>query len=95
MPGPFHVELVPLPHGAQVHLLDMNFKNPTTNKSSVTAEYKGPQYSEKSECRVEKKAYLCIFTHKARMNEGELIVSATREGQKGNTAIYKLPLKFH
>lgn len=91
MPGAFHTEVLKTKEGYRVYLLDMNWENPSIADSSVVATIHAGKKKTELKCEKEKKSYLC----KTKLKEkGELEVTAKREGQMGNTAVYKLPLKF-
>jgi hypothetical protein len=91
MPGAFHVEVVPRSkQHLDVYLLDAEWKNPTVKESSVTIRYGDTA----AKCEVKTEFYECLFPKTVDLTKsGNLSVDATREKQKGNTAVYKLPLK--
>lgn len=91
MPGAFHTEVLKIKEGYRIYLLDMNWENPSVADSSVKATVKIGKKKTDLNCVKEKDSYLC----KTKLKEkGELEVTAKREGQMGNEAVYKLPLKF-
>lgn len=94
MPGAFHTEVVAKsPNQIQVYLLDLEWKNPSVNSSSVKAYLNGKKkYS--TTCVVENNFYRCDFEKGARLDGGQLVIEAKRENQVGNKAIYDLPLKL-
>jgi len=89
MPGAFHTEVVPVSKTqVQVFLLDMDWKNPITDKSSVTANG--------MICKPKDTTFICDLGKKANIEKkGKLEIKATRLEQKGNSAIYELPLNRH
>lgn len=93
MPGAYHTELVV--RGEQkieIFLLDINFKNPTIQDSSVEVSFKG-QKKATAECEKTTNSFLCTFKQKVDLKEkGKIIVNSQREKQKGNSAEYVTPL---
>lgn len=89
MPGPFHVELVLKNKQTIVYLLDIAFKNPLIENSSVEISVNdGPTKA----CSVEKDYFLCPdFSYK---NGDKIMLQTTRKGIKGLKANYQLPLKY-
>lgn len=88
MPGGFHTEVVPAT-GPQlkVYLLDIEWKNPVTDNSNVTLNGKP--------CKPEREVFICDLDKKIDLKKkGTLNIKSTRLGQKGNTAIYDLPLSL-
>lgn len=97
MPGAFHTEVVKTSdQGIKVYLLDMDWKNPTIKESSVTVSLKSKTHNEKATCKeTDGNHYSCQFGSKVNLTQtGELIIEAVRERQKGNKAVYALPLKL-
>ena len=91
MPGAFHTEVVPVKTGFRLYLLDINWKNPTTIKSSVEVFLSVDQNQSKMACRREKSSFFCPSRENSM---GELIIEAIRDGQKGIRVSYTLPLKL-
>lgn len=92
MPGPFHTELVKEKDGRfRIYLLDISFKNPITEKSSVSAQISEKGKTRPLNCTTEKDFFLCKDSGKT--VTGELVIKATREGVVGNEARY--PLSNH
>ena len=85
MPGMFHTELLLNgPHHFQIYLLDMKFKEPMTEKSTVHYSLNG---GKKSLCVPQNKYFSCKT--KKMIKKGSIIkVHAKRLNQKG-TATYK------
>lgn len=95
MPGAFHTEVVPDgPSKVKVYLLDVNWKNPSVNGSSLKLRYgvKG----EFAKCATGNGLfYSCEFSKKVDLNKkGTLIVYSQRENQVGAKVAYVLPLKL-
>ncbi|MBX3021899.1 MAG: hypothetical protein KF799_09510 [Bdellovibrionales bacterium] len=92
MPGAFHVELVPVSEQQlKVYLLDLHWKNPTLKDSSIKLSHG----STSARCTERKDHFVCDFPMAVNLKEaGELKVDATREGQKGTTVRYSLPLRL-
>lgn len=98
MPGAYHTEVVPKANGVfEVYLLDMDWKNPVVKDSSVEAEVRGgPAPAAKAKCRADKTLFRCEFP-KGAVTKGEgreIVLTTTRAKQKGNKAVYALPLKL-
>jgi len=96
MPGAYHTEVVPTAKNElQVYLLDINWKNPTTQNSSVNLVLP-PLKNLRVMCLVqEEKYFACKLPKQFKMNQdGKLIVQSKREGQTGNDAVYALPLRL-
>ena len=95
MPGAFHTEIVPVSKNkVKIFLLDIEWKNPSITKSSVALTYVGTNEMQ-SECNIESNYFMCKFPKTVNVyKKGELKLTAVREDQKGNVAIYKLPLKL-
>lgn len=95
MPGAFHTEL--LLEGSEslkIFLLDMNWKNPTTQNSEVAIKLNNFKKSESLKCEKQVSNFVCTLPKNVNLNSGQIEVQATREGQKGNLAVYKLPLQL-
>lgn len=89
MPGPFHVELVVKNNKTIVYLLDIAFKNPITENSSVEININA---GATKSCVVEKDYFVCPdVTYK---NGDKIILQTTRKGVKGLKANYQFPLKY-
>ena len=93
MPGAFHTELVLNgKNKLKVYLLDIDWKNPTVEKSSLDITYNG---QTKGECKPQKDYFSCEFPKSIDLRKnGELKVVAVRGDQKGADAMYPLPLKL-
>ena len=91
MPGSFHTEVVKEKAGYRVYLLDINWKNPSVLDSSVSANIQVGKKKTELTCAKESNSYFCKSSNR---EEGVLNIDAKREGQKGMTSSYKLPLSF-
>lgn len=90
MPGAFHTEVMTTnARTIKVHLLDMDWKNPTTKDSSVRASLDSKNFVD---CTKEGVAFTCVFAKGNLERKGRLILRARREGAQGNDATYPLPL---
>ena len=93
MPAAFHTELVDNGSKMNVYLLDMSFKNPTVEKSTVKIKYKGNAESEYS-CSKNLNYFVCEKPKDEITNYKEIVVSSVRNGNIAKDAIYSLPLKL-
>lgn len=96
MPGAYHTELLPVSdQEVQVRLLDINWKNPITQNSSVSLVIPSKRTTEVT-CEAKKSEYFsCPLPAGFNLKKpGKLIVNSTRDGQKGAQAVYELPLKL-
>jgi hypothetical protein len=93
MPGAFHTELVQLsPNQLRVYLLDIHFKNPVVENSSIKLSTRFRKLI-RAKCKPEKDSFLCDFPKSVSLTRrGELRVQATRLGQVGVPVEYKTPL---
>jgi hypothetical protein len=95
MPGAYHTEVVPEgPDKFKVYLLDMKWKNPTLKQSLVKAMLIEEKNKVAVHCEAKDNHYLCVLPKGRNLNQGVLELESQRENQKGNVAIYKLPLKL-
>ena len=92
MPANFHTELLVLPSNQlKIFLLDIQFKNATTEKSSVKVFYKIKNRKTNLKCLSEDNYYICKGLPAE--FKGSVFVNARRlEVQANLTAEYKLPL---
>lgn len=93
MPGALHTELVDKESKMHVYLLDMNFKNPTIENSTVKIKYKGAAETEYS-CVKSVTYFICDKPNASLKKYNEVVVSAVRKGIVASNAIYTLPLKL-
>lgn len=93
MPGAFHTEiLLDGKNKLKVYLLDMEWKNPTLEKSSLQVTY---GQSTKAQCKPIKDFYLCEFPLSIDLTKkGNLKILASRNNQSGAAVHYSLPLKL-
>lgn len=93
MPGAFHTELVVNgKNKLKVYLLDIEWKNPSIEKSKLEITYNN-QF--KAECKPQKDFYSCEFPKSVNLTKkGELKVIASRKDQNGAEVSYPLPLKL-
>ena len=93
MPGAFHTEIsVDGKNKLKVYLLDLEWKNPSVNKSSVQITHNN---KTKANCLARDKYFECNFSKNIDLTKtGELRLNAVREEQKGNEVTYELPLKL-
>ncbi len=93
MPGAFHTEvLLTSPNTLKVFLLDIEWANPSVNKSDLQIVHSS---KKKAECKIQENFYTCVFPKNVNLKKkGSLKVNATRESQKGNEVSYPLPLKL-
>ncbi|OFZ31100.1 MAG: hypothetical protein A2622_00410 [Bdellovibrionales bacterium RIFCSPHIGHO2_01_FULL_40_29] len=93
MPGAFHTEVLPeAKNSLKVYLLDMQWKNPTTEKSSLVVTLTKP--AVKADCTTVENFYYCEFPESVDLSQkADLKVLAKRDGQQGQSVTYPLPLK--
>lgn len=98
MPGAFHTEVVPSgERELKVYLLDVNFKSPMTQNSTLKVTHALNSSSKKTEaiCSPREEYFICKFKSGVRLKQkGKLIVLGSRDGQKGIEVTYPLPLKL-
>jgi len=94
MPGAFHIEIVlPRKNTLRVYLSDMEWKNPTIEKSSVSVMFVKDDTSKTLNCKAKKEYFECVVALPGVSHDvGELKVRATRKGSSGAEVRYKLPL---
>lgn len=96
MPGNYHIEVVPQDNlGFKVYLQDVNNKNPTTKKSSVKLAILNNGKYLNYNCTQGVDYFNCIPNQLIKSIEGELVINSTRLDQKGQKAIFKLPLRLN
>ncbi len=94
MPGAFHTEVKISGHEVQVYLLDMEWKNPTVENSTVRVSYQGDAKISKLKCNALKNEFSCELPKSFNSKRGKLRVTAVRNGAKGGVAEYNIPLKL-
>lgn len=93
MPAAYHTELVDKGSKMHVYLLDVIFKNPIIEKSSVKIKYIGNSESEFL-CVKSINHFVCDKPKDALTNYKEIVVNTVRNGTVGKEATYALPLKL-
>ncbi len=96
MPGAFHVEAVARDDALRIYVLDMQFENPTAEAASIEArlDQAGREIPLDCEASTEIKAFTCPLPDNARLDNGKLVIEATRKGKPAEPARYDLPLKW-
>lgn len=94
MPGGYHTELVPVDARTfKIYLLDFDFKNPTTEDSSVRYELGGTAKGETA-CVASGSHFQCRLPAGSKFETpGTLSILSRRAGQPGAVVKYQLPLK--
>lgn len=90
MPGTYHTELVAHGDHLMVYLLDIRFKNPVTQDSSVKLKV-GDQVKE---CEAKKDFFECWATGLDLKKHKKLELQTVRAGVVGKVAEYSWPLEF-
>ncbi len=93
MPGNFHTEVVPDKDGSfHIYLLDMQFKEPVVNKSSIKAFVLNGKKKSSLKCKVMANHFHCVGAVPG--SSGYLIIKAQRNGTVASMdAKYELPIK--
>jgi len=94
MPGAFHTELVIQSRAIRVYLLDIEWKNPTNQKSSVDVFVRQKSKIAQTQCLPKRDFFECPLPAGVKLNSGEIVVTAKRENLPEATATYKLPLQL-
>ena len=95
MPGAYHTELVQENlRSFRVYLLNMQFKEPTAENSTVGMSKSSGKTIIKAECSAEADSFVCRFPEGTDLAKGEIKIESSRKGMKANSAAYKLPLKL-
>lgn len=96
MPGAFHLEVVVTGATIDVYLLDMQFNNPQIADSSVNVGLQQNGARVTLDCRAvdEKKIFQCSLPSDMDLNDGKLLVEASRDGMPAEPSHYDLPLKW-
>ncbi|MCG6149909.1 hypothetical protein EHQ96_12990 [Leptospira levettii] len=93
MPGAFHTEVLAYQNlGFKVYLLDINFENPTSKNSNVSASIVNAGKEVSLKCTGHPDHFYCELPKGVTLTEGELRLSPVWKGQKGAEVKYKLPL---
>ena len=95
MPGGFHTELVKVDDQRfNVYLLDFNWRNPSTVKSSVEATLKSEGRDVQISCNPNESFFSCIVRPPLSISGSKkILIKAVREGKLGGVVSYDLPLK--
>lgn len=93
MPGAFHTELVDNGTKMHVYLLDMVFKYPMIENSSVKIKYVGKTEIEFT-CSKNVDHFVCEKPKDVLTNYKEVILNTIRNNNKAREAIYRLPLNL-
>lgn len=92
MPSAFHVEAVAGDDALTVYVLDMQFGNPTTENASVSAEVRRADDAVSLDCRPKAAAFRCPLPDGVRLDDGKLVITASRSDLPEAQARYELPL---
>lgn len=94
MPGTYHTEiLIENKQDVKVYLLDIDFKNPVTEKSEVLAVFESGRTKVDMPCMAENDYFICRTRQTLNFKRGTIRIKSHREEAKGADAIYDLPLK--
>lgn len=96
MPGGFHTEVVKKSaQNFEIYLLDIEWKNPLVEKSTVTAHLQRGKNVIALTCAAAKKKFICKLLKSETTKDGDiLVVAANRNGMPGTPASYSLPLSL-
>lgn len=102
MPSNYHTEVkVENNRTLKVYLLDLHWKNPTIQNSTVEATHKSaanqksPSAAVTTQCEPKENFFLCQFPSRINLTRsGEIKLATQRDGQKGVEVLYPLPLKL-
>jgi hypothetical protein len=92
MPGAFHTEVIAEKNGFKVMLLDMQFKNPSIQDSTIEASIKSGKDTIKLTCTTQANYFYCPVDKKIMQQNGELEIKASRQKAVGAAVTYPLPL---
>ena len=90
MPGIFHTEMLPVSNGFKIMLLDLQFANPSTRNSSVTANLVSGMTTVELKCQKKTDYFLCYADKQSIEPDSELQVTSVREKAVGKTVSYPL-----
>jgi hypothetical protein len=95
MPGIFHVEVTRDGAAFNIYLLDMNIQRPTVHNSSISASVESGALTTELDCQSvpEQHHFRCSASGDQRLDNGLLVVTATRDGSPPASARYHLPLE--
>lgn len=92
MPGAYHIELIPQKKGYTVRLLDLQFRQPTVQKSALRLVWQQGKTQRQLLCRAQAETFYCELPNGQQPRQGQLKVSSQRLGLKGMDVTYVLPL---
>lgn len=94
MPGAYHTELViDNSNSIRIYLLDINWKNPTTKKSSVQIKINDDK--NLIQCKSIKNYFSCQPPQKISIDQKfKLTVISKRDNQSGSDAAYEFPISL-
>jgi len=93
MPASYHSEIVPRTDSSfQVYLLDIQFKNPLVDESSVRAVVKHEGSKVELSCLVQEDHFVCETTGDTKLQSGILALVTIRQGVTGSNQFFELPL---
>ena len=93
MPGAFHTEIVSLDkRKVVIYLLDIQFKEPITEKSSVNVSILQESKTMPLQCKTEKDRFICTTPSGITLDTGTLDVVAKRREVQGVAVKYPLPI---
>jgi len=93
MPGAFHTEVVETENTFRIYLLDIAWKNPTTNESSVQLKLEIAGKAKTVSCEKQQNYFSCPKPKAELNNMHRLVVEPVRQGQRGAPMPYEYPLK--
>lgn len=91
MPGAYHTELVLDEKMIKIYLLDMSFRNPITEDSSISLRHS--ESDSDLPCQKQGDFFSCELTPH-QLSQGTLRIKTQRKGVKGREVAYPLPLAF-
>lgn len=97
MPGSFHTEVVmDGKDKIKVYLIDMEWKNPSVKKSSLSVILDNKKETISADCKIIDDHYSCSFSKPVNLyRKAELKIQSEREGIEGAEIIYTLPLRIN
>ncbi len=95
MPADFHTELVTKEGALHVYLLDAEFRNPVTEKSSLEGFVQRGESRSPFKCEPRKIHFECPLPAGIKLANGDKVfLKASRRGMTGGYAVYRIPLKL-
>lgn len=94
MPGPYHIEVVPLKNKLNVVLLDLNLKNPTVLNSFVKVRVTSGSESYMLHCEPQSNYFSCPVNSHLLKQIGTLKIESERQLTEGISVEYPLPLRL-